>query len=89
MANHPSAEKRNRQRLVRAARNRSSLRALRTAMKQAHEALSAGEPKAAREKVQFASLVLVKAAGKGVIRLETASRKTSRIQKALHKLDSA
>ncbi len=86
MANHPSAEKRNRQRIVRAARNRSTLSALRTAVKQARQAVAAGAPEAAREKVQQASQALAKAASKGFIRLQTAARTTSRIQKALHKL---
>ncbi len=89
MANHPSADKRNRQRIVRAARNRATLSALRTAVKQARQAVAEGAPEAAREKVQQASRALAKAAQKGVIRPQTAARTTSRVQKALHKLGSA
>ncbi len=88
MANHPSAEKRNRQRIARAARNRSTLSALRTAVKQARQAIAGGGAEA-RERVGQASQALAKAAQKGVIRPETAARTTSRIQKALHKLGSA
>ena len=88
MANHPSAEKRNRQRIVRAQRNRSTLSALRTAVKQARQAI-AGGAEAARERVGQASRALAKAAQKGVIRPQTAARTASRIQKALHKLGSA
>jgi len=89
MANHPSAEKRNRQRIVRARRNRSALSALRTAVKQARQAIAAGGAEAARERVGQASRALAKAAQKGAIRPQTAARTTSRIQKALHKLGSA
>ncbi len=89
MANHPSAEKRNRQRIVRAQRNRSTLSALRTAVKQARQAIADGAADGARERVGQASQALAKAAQKGVIRPQTAARTTSRIQKALHKLGSA
>jgi small subunit ribosomal protein S20 len=89
MANHPSAEKRNRQRIVRALRNRSTMSALRTAVKQARQAIAGGGAEAARERVAQASQALAKAAQKGVIRPQTAARTTSRIQKALHKLGSA
>jgi small subunit ribosomal protein S20 len=88
MANHPSAEKRNRQRIVRARRNKSAMSALRTAVKQARQAI-AGGAETARERVGEASQALAKAAQKGVIRPQTAARTTSRIQKALHKLASA
>ena len=89
MANHPSAEKRNRQRIVRAQRNRSTLSALRTAVKQARQAIAGGAAEGARERVGQASRALAKAAQKGVIRPQTAARTTSRIHKALHKLGSA
>jgi small subunit ribosomal protein S20 len=89
MANHPSAEKRNRQRIVRALRNRSAMSALRTSVKQARQAIAGGGAQVARDRVEQASQALAKAAQKGVIRLQTAARTTSRIQKALHKLGSA
>ena len=47
MAHHPSAEKRNRQRLVRTERNTSVRSAVRTAVKKARTALSEGDRKAA------------------------------------------
>jgi small subunit ribosomal protein S20 len=55
MANHPSAEKRNRQRIVRAKRNRSILSGLRTAVKQARQAIDEGGAQAARDKVTSAT----------------------------------
>jgi small subunit ribosomal protein S20 len=89
MAHHPSAEKRNRQRRVRTARNTSVRSAVRTAVKKARAALSEGNPKAAQESVKLASKALARAARKGVVHIRTASRKTSRIEAALHRLTSS
>jgi small subunit ribosomal protein S20 len=86
MAHHPSAEKRNRQRLVRTERNTSVRSRVRTAVKRARTALGEGDPKAAAESVRLASKALAMAARKGVLHAKTASRKTSRIQAALHRL---
>ena len=85
MANHPSADKRNRQRLVRAERNQAVRSALRTAVKKARAAIAAGNPEAAKAPVAAASLALAKAVSKGVVHAKNASRTTSRIQSALHK----
>ncbi len=84
MANHPSAEKRNRQRLVRTERNKSVKSAVRTAVKKARTAIAAGD-KTAKDKVADASRELARAAQKGVMHPRTASRTTSRIQHALSK----
>ena len=48
MANHPSAEKRNRQRIVRTERNRALKSALRTTIKKARAAVGAGSAKDAK-----------------------------------------
>ncbi|HYP97797.1 MAG TPA: 30S ribosomal protein S20 [Polyangiaceae bacterium] len=85
MANHPSADKRNRQRLVRAERNQAVRSALRTAVKKARAAIAAGNTDAAKGPVAAASVALAKAVSKGVIHSKNASRTTSRIQAALHK----
>jgi small subunit ribosomal protein S20 len=85
MANHPSADKRNRQRLVRAERNQAVRSALRTAVKKARAAIAAGNTDAAKAPVAAASVALAKAVSKGVIHSKNASRTTSRIQAALHK----
>jgi small subunit ribosomal protein S20 len=85
MANHPSADKRNRQRLVRAERNQAVRSALRTAVKKARSAIAAGNADAAKAPVAAASIALAKAVSKGVIHTKNASRTTSRIQAALHK----
>jgi small subunit ribosomal protein S20 len=86
MSNHPSAEKRNRQRLTRTARNNSITSTVRTAIKKARVAVSAGDSAAASEAVAKASVLLARAASKGVVSDRAASRTTSRIQSQLSKL---
>ncbi|HEY5374417.1 MAG TPA: 30S ribosomal protein S20 [Polyangiaceae bacterium] len=86
MANHPSAEKRNRQRLVRAERNQAVRSSLRTAVKKARAAIAAGDIAAAKAPVAAASIALAKAASKGVVHSRAASRTTSRIQAAFGKI---
>ena len=86
MANHPSAQKRNRQRVVRTERNRAAKSSVRSAVKKARSAIAAGDKTAAKETVATASTALAKAAKKGVLHKNAASRVTSRIQSALAKL---
>jgi small subunit ribosomal protein S20 len=85
MANHPSAEKRNRQRIVRTERNRAAKSALRSAIKKARGAVGSGDAAKAKESVGSAEKALAKAAAKGLIHPRTASRTASRIAKALAK----
>lgn len=85
MANHPSAEKRNRQRIVRTDRNRAATSALRTALKKARAAVAGGDAAKAKGSVATAEKALARAASKGVIHPRTAARTTSRIAKALAK----
>jgi small subunit ribosomal protein S20 len=86
MANHPSAEKRNRQRITRAAQNLQRRTRLRTALKAARSALLTGDVKAAAEKVTLATVLLARAAGTGLIHKNAAARVTSRIRSQLSKL---
>ncbi len=86
MANHPSAEKRNRQRIKRTARNRAVKSAVRTQVKDVRDALSAKDPKAAKEALEEATKSLDKAASKGVLPKKSASRKVARLAKQVHKL---
>jgi small subunit ribosomal protein S20 len=82
VANVPSAEKRNRQRLRRRQRNLMHLTRVRTHVKRVRAAIEAGEGKLdalLKEAVQL----IDKAAQKGVIKKETASRKISRLTKAV------
>jgi small subunit ribosomal protein S20 len=84
MANHPSAAKRNRQRIVRTARNKDARSALRTTVKKARAAVAAGENDA-KDKVLAAEVALARAASSGLIHSNSASRTTSRIKSALSK----
>ena len=85
MANHPSAEKRNRQRIVRTERNRAAKSALRSTLKKARAAVASGDAAKAKTGTASAEKALAKAASKGVIHPRTAARTTSRIAKALAK----
>lgn len=84
MANHASAEKRNRQRIKRTARNRAAKSALRTSVKKARTAIKQTLAEAAAV-VKSAASALDKAATKGTIPARRASRLKSRIAAALHK----
>lgn len=86
MANHPSAAKRNRQRIKRTARNRSVRSALRTQLRAARTLLEGGDADAATEAVRLAKRALARAASKGAIHRNKAARTTSRIDLALAKL---
>ena len=88
MANHPSAAKRNRQRIKRTARNKNLRAAVRTAVKKARGAI-ATEGAAAKDKVEEATVALARAASAGVIHVNAASRTTARIRAALHKRASS
>ncbi len=83
MANHASADKRNRQRIVRTTRNRAVRSALRTRIRAARAALQSGVKDTAITATQEAKIALAQAAGKGVIHRNTAARTTSRLDKAL------
>jgi small subunit ribosomal protein S20 len=84
MANHPSAQKRNRQRVKRTLRNKGVTSAVRTTLKKARTAIADGD-KAATEMVRDAVSALSRAAAKGALHKKAASRTTARIRTALHK----
>ena len=89
MANHPSAEKRNRQRQKRTLRNRGIKSAVRTQVKDVRTAIDAKDPKAAQEALQQATVALSRAASRGAIPKKTASRRVSRLAKAVHAVSKA
>lgn len=86
MANHPSAEKRNRQRIVRTVRNRAVESTVRSSTKAVRAAIQAGEKAAAQKALQLAISQLGKAATKGVVHRKAASRSVSRLAAAVHKM---
>ena len=89
MANHPSAERRNRQRITRAARNRSIKSSTRTALRKAREALASGDVARAEVLARAAETQLDHAASKGIVHPKAASRVKGRLYSQLHKLPKA
>jgi small subunit ribosomal protein S20 len=89
VANHPSSEKRNRQRIKRTLRNRAVKSSVRTEVKTVREAIASKDPKAAAEALAHASVALAKAAGKRAINKKTAARRVSRLAKAVHAVGTA
>lgn len=87
MANVPSAQKRNRQRLKRRTRNLQHLVTMRTKVKRARQNLTDTKVDAAAtsESVETAISQIARAATKGVIHKRTASRKISRLTLAANK----
>ncbi len=88
MANHKSALKRNRQSIVRREKNRQAKAALRTLVKKFNATVTR-EPEAAKEALAQAVPAIAKAASKGIIHKNAASRKISRLSKRLHKSSTA
>jgi small subunit ribosomal protein S20 len=79
MANHPSAIKRHRQSERRAQRNQAERSRVRSAVKKVRAVASGGDSDAARNELAAAAKVLQKAASKGVIHRNNASRRISRL----------
>ncbi len=89
MANHKSAEKRNRQAQVRRLRNRSNRSAMKTAIKKVNAAVEAGVEEEAKNALRLAIPVIAKTASKGTIHKKNASRKISRLTKRVNKMQGA
>ena len=89
MANHPSAEKRNRQRVKRTLRNRSVKSAVRTLLKRVHAALEGKDKDKAQAALKTAVVALDKASSKGVMHPKAASRTVSRLSAQVHRLSKA
>ncbi|MDH4228382.1 MAG: 30S ribosomal protein S20 [Nitrospirota bacterium] len=79
MANHPSAAKRARQALVRRNRNRSTMSAVRTAIKKVETAVAGKNTDTARSALNEATSLISRAAGKGVLHKNNAAHKVSRL----------
>ena len=84
MANHKSALKRNRQNVVRRARNRANKTKIKNAVKAVNEAIEENSLDAAKAALQTAIPVIMRAASKGTIPKKTASRKVSRLTKRVN-----
>lgn len=79
MANTPSAKKRIRQTARRTAVNTARRSRVRTFVRKVEEAITGGDAEAARVALRAAQPEIMRAASKGVIHSNTASRKMSRL----------
>ncbi len=86
MANHPSAEKRNRQRITRTARNRTLKSAVRTVVKGLRAEITANNVEKATEALKKAISELDRAVTKKIVHHKAASRTIGRLSAAVHKL---
>ena len=89
MANHKSAEKRNRQSQVRRLRNKINKSKMKTAIRKIDEAVVAGSADEAREALNQAIPVIAKTASKGTLHKKTASRKISRLTRRVNGMNAA
>jgi small subunit ribosomal protein S20 len=89
VANHPSAEKRNRQRIKRTARNRAITSSVRTVVKRVRTALGAKDKAQAVTALKDAVSALDRASLKGAIHRKAASRTVARLAAQVHKLSVA
>jgi len=83
MATHKSAEKKIRQTAVRTERNKSRLSKMKTFIKKVEQAIKAKDKDKAKVALKEAESVIAVTAQKGVVKKETAARKTSRLSKAV------
>ena len=88
MANTKSAKKAARQAVARTEVNKSRRSRMRTAVRKVEEAITAGTAEAAALALRTAEPELMRAARSGVIHKNTASRKVSRLTKAIKGLNA-
>ena len=81
-----SAMKRARQNVKRNLRNKSVLSSVKTVIKKVEDAITTGDKEAAKKALHQAIQSLTKAASKGVLHKNTASRKISRLTKQVNAL---
>jgi small subunit ribosomal protein S20 len=89
VANHKSAEKRNRQAQAARLRNKMNKTKMKTAIRKLDEAVSAGTADVAKEVLQEATSIIARTASKGTIHKRNASRKISRLTKRVNKMSTA
>ena len=86
MANIKSAKKRILVNRTKAERNKAIKSGIKTAVKKVNAAIQSGDQAAAKAALVDATTVIDKAATKGVLHSNTASRKVSRLAKAVNKM---
>ena len=88
MANTSSAKKAVRKIARRTAVNRSRRSEMRTYVRKVEEALASGDATAAQQALNDAAPTIMRAAQKGIVHVNTASRKVSRLTKRVKALAS-
>ena len=86
MANIKSAKKRILVSRTRADRNKAIRSGVKTAIKKVYAAIETGDKEAAKAALNDATVTIDKATSKGVYHKNTASRKVSRLAKAVNKM---
>lgn len=86
MANIDSAKKRVRQSVLRTARNHSRIMRVRTFVRKVEEAIRTGDKSVAQQALQIAQPEIMRGVSKGVLHLNTASRKVSRLASRINAL---
>jgi len=89
MAHHRSAKKRIRQTAKRTAVNRARTSRIRTYIKKVEQALASGDHDAAEGALRVAEPEIRRGVGKGVLKLNTASRRISRLARKVNHLATA
>jgi small subunit ribosomal protein S20 len=89
LANHKSAEKRNRQNQLHRLRNRSNKTKMKGVVKKVLEAVELKSGEQAQEALKLAIPIIEKTAVKGSIHKKNASRKVSRLTKRVNALLAA
>ena len=88
MANIKSAKKRIQVALVRTERNKSIRSKVKTAIKKVESAVAASDKQLAQANLKNAVVEITKAASKGVYHKNNASRKVSRLSKAVDSINA-
>lgn len=86
MANHKSAKKRAKQTIVKTARNKAQTSEVRSAVKKIRAAILANDKEAATKLLPETQGLLRKLAKKGIIKKNTAARRTGRISRQIARL---
>ena len=89
MANHKSAEKRNRQSQIRRMRNRINRTKMKTVVKSLNSAIESGSVDEAKQALTVAVPVIAKTASKGTIHKKNASRKISRLTRKVNAMEAS
>ena len=89
MANHKSAEKRNRQAQASRLRNKMNRTKMKSIIRKLDETVVAGTADEIKEALREATSVIARTASKGTIHKRNASRKISRLAKRVNKTATA